>query len=439
MQPKLNKSSMEPRKRSQASPIFASTLLLLNLSLLALALQPNQALSQTAAAAPANRFLGTITAVAPGLLTVKTDAGVERKVTVPDGISLQRIAPGAKDLSNAATIQFSDLAVGDRVRVRVAPDPATDPVTAISIIAIPQADLAQKQQQEREDWQRNGVGGLVKSVDPGTGNIVVTSGAGPTQKTITLHTTPTTVLRRYAPNSVNFDQAKPAPIETIQVGDQLRARGTKNVDGTEIAAVEVVSGGFRNISGVIGSVNPTAMTLTLKDLLTKQSVTVHIDADAQMRKLPENMAKMLASLTKAGGAGGTPNSASPPATGSSPGPGAAAGSQPRNWNSNPSGVSNGAPSSATGGAPGGPGGDWASGRRSGGGDLQQMLSRAPAIHFADLQKGDAIILVSTQGTSDVTAVTLLAGVEALLEAPASTQNMLLSNWNMSSGGAEAAQ
>jgi len=113
---------------------------------------------------------------------VKTDAGLERKVTVPDGIKIQRIAPGEKDLSKAAVIQFADLAVGDRVLVRIAPAPTTDPVTAISIIAIPQADLAQKQQQERDEWQRNGVGGLVKSVDAGTGIVVITSGAGPNQK-----------------------------------------------------------------------------------------------------------------------------------------------------------------------------------------------------------------------------------------------------------------
>lgn len=194
-----------------------------------------------APAAPANRFLGTITAAEAGLITVKTDAGVEHKVTVPDGIKIQRIAPGAKDLNNAATIQFSDLSVGDRVLVRIAPQPATDPVTAISIVAIPQADLAQKQQQEREDWQRNGVGGLVKSVNAGTGVIEITSGAGPTQKTITLNTTPATVLRRYAATSVDYNQAKPAPIETIQVGDQLRARGTKSADGLQVAAAEVVS------------------------------------------------------------------------------------------------------------------------------------------------------------------------------------------------------
>ena len=374
-----------------------------------------------APAAPSNRFLGTITAVGAGLITVKTDAGAEHKVTVPDGIKIQRIAPGAKDLSNAATIQLSDLTVGDRVLVRIAPDPATDPVTAISIVAIPQADLAQKQQQDREEWQRNGVGGLVKSVNPGTGVIEIASGAGTAQKTITLHTTPTTVLRRYAPDSVSFDQAKPAPIETIQVGDQLRARGTKSADGLEVAATEVVSGSFRNISGSISSVNATAMTITLKDLITKHDVTVHVPADAQMRKLPENMAKILASMTKPGDAAAGGNGAQ--------GGGQPAGGARPNY----------AGQAAQGGQPGQTGGESGQGRRSGGGDLQQMLSRAPAIHLSDLQKGDAVMLVSTQGTSEVTAITLLAGVEPLLQAPASTQNMLLSNWNMSSGGAEAAQ
>lgn len=381
-----------------------------------------------AAPAASTRFLGTITAVGSGLITVKTDAGVEHKVTVPDGIKIQRIAPGAKDLSNAATIQFSNLAVGDRVLVRIAPDPATDPVTAISIVAIPQADLAQKQQQEREDWQRNGVGGLVKSINAGTGNIEITSGAGPTQKTITLHTTPATVLKRYAPNSVDFDQAKPAPIETIQVGDQLRARGTKSADGLEVAAAEVVSGSFRNISGVISSVNSTAMTISLKDLITKHDVTVHIGSDAQMRKLPENMAKMLASMTKSGGDANAAGSTGAGATGSGQ---AAAGGQTASGGQAAASRPNYSGQSGQGN------GEAGQGRR--GGDLQQMLSRAPAIHLSDLQKGDAVMLVSTEGTSEVTAITLLSGVEPLLQAPASTQNMLLSNWSMSSGGAEAAQ
>src|ERR1035441_4652327 len=71
-----------------------------------------------------------------------------------------------------------------------------------------------------------------------------------------------------------------------------------------------------------------------------------------------------------------------------------------------------------------------------GGDPMQMLSRAPAIQFADLKKGDAVMLVSTDGATDVTAITLLAGVEPLLEAPAASQ-MLLNNWSMNSGAGAA--
>lgn len=61
-----------------------------------------------------------------------------------------------------------------------------------------------------------------------------------------------------------------------------------------------------------------------------------------------------------------------------------------------------------------------------------MLSRAPAIHFGDLQKGEAVMLVASPGDSEVTAITLIGGVEALLQAPAS-QN-LLANWSMGGGG-----
>jgi len=86
----------------------------------------------------------------------------------------------------------------------------------------------------------------------------------------------------------------------------------------------------------------------------------------------------------------------------------------------------------TGGVQGG--GQWAGAGAAG--DPQQFLSRAPAVQLADLKSGDAIMVVSTDGTNDVTAITLLAGVEPLLQAPAA-QN-LLSNWSMGGGGAEAA-
>ena len=351
-------------------------------------------------------FRGTITAISGNTLTVKIDANGERLVEVPSTAAIKRIAPGQKDLSTAAAIPFSDLAIGDRVLVT--PDPkATGPTAqALRIIAMKQSDLALKQQKDREDWQRRGVGGLVKSVDSAGGVIVLTSGAGATAKTITVHTTKATILKRYAPASVQFDEAKPAPIEAIHAGDQLRARGTRNADGTELTAEEAVSGTFRNISGTIASMDSAASTLTVKDLTTKKQVTIHITAEAQMRRLPEMMARILATRLK-----GTSSEGGAGASG--------AGARPE--------YVSGAPQQRNGG--GGRG-------QAGGGDPEQMLSRLPPIQLADLKKGDAIMLVSTDGATEVTAITLLAGVEALLEAPAASQN-LLNNWSMNSGSGAA--
>jgi hypothetical protein len=412
------------------------------------------------AQAPA-RFLGTVTAINGTTLTLKTDAGQTYQVEVPSAAAIKRIAPGQKDLSTAEAIQFSDLAVGDRALVKLDPDAPPGTSQALQIVAIKQSDVAEKQRKDREDWQRNGVGGLVKTVDAAAGVIVLTSGSGATAKTITVNTTKTTVLKRYATASVSYDAAQPAPIDAIHAGDQVRARGTKNTDGTSIDAAEVVSGTFRNISGTLSAVDTTGSTLVLKDLVTKKQVTIHITADAQMRRLPDRMAAMLAARLKgtSGAAGGgfpgggqsgsgsagsfNASSAGPGSASSgsaSPGSGAPARGGGGQWNG-ANGQGGGAPAGS--GSPGGPGGaqpggggQWSS--ASGGGDPQQMLSRAPAIQIADLKKGDAVMLVSTDGTTDVTAITLLAGVEPLLEAPAAASQSLLNNWSMGSGAGGAA-
>ena len=375
-----------------------------------------------------SRFVGTITAISGDTLTVKTDAGEVHQVQIPATAALKRIAPGQKDLSTADTIQFSDLATGDRVLVKLDPDATGTTQQALQVVAVKQADVAMKQQKDREDWQRNGVGGLVKSVDAASGVITVTSGAGAAAKTVTVNTSKTTMLKRYAAGSVRFDEAQPAPIDAIKAGDQLRARGEKNADGTEIAAAEVVSGSFRNISGTISAIDTGASTFTVKDLISKKSVTVKVAGEAQMRRLPDMMAKMIAARLKGGAAGGAaPASASAETVNAHPQNGAG-GAQQRGGSGQPGNGQAGTPPSGAQGA-------WQG--RSGTGDMQQMLSRAPAIKLTDLQKDEAVMLVSTQGTSEVTVITLLAGVEPLLEAPAASQN-LLSNWSMGSGGAEAA-
>jgi hypothetical protein len=357
------------------------------------------------------RYLGTVTAISGDTLTVKTDQGQVNQVEVPATAQLKRIAPGQTDLSKAENLDFASIATGDRVLVTVDPN-ATGGATgstpqALRIIAIKQSDVAQKQQNEAAQWNQ-GVHGLVKSVDAAAGVIEVNTRVGAQTKEVTVNTTQATVLKRYAPGSVRFDQAQTAPITAIQPGDQLWARGTKNADGTAIAADGIVSGTFLSIAGAILVTDTTGSTLTVKDLATKKPVTIRITADAQLRRLPDTMAAVLAARLK-GGSGGA-GAGSTGAGAGSAGSGASAGGSgaPRGFNQ-------------AGGA-----------SRM---DLETVLERAPVIQLASLQKGDAVMIVATEDSSGVSAVKLLAGVEPLLEAPQAQD--LLSSWSLSSGDSAA--
>jgi hypothetical protein len=385
--------------------------------------------TQQSAPDPATRPVGTIKTISGKTIVLTTNAGAEVTVQVQDDARLVRVEPGEKDLKNATPLQLQDLQAGDRILVRgkFADDGKT--LLAASVIAIKSADIAAKQAHERDEWQRHGAGGLVKSVDTAAGAITISTNAMGVAKDVTVQTSKQTVIRRYAPNSVKFDDAKPAPLDQIKVGDQLRARGTRNADGTQLTADEVVSGTFRNIAGTVSSIDVPAGTITVMDLIAKKTITVKITSDTQLRKLSPVVAQGIAMRLKGGsadapaatgGAAGTTAASAPPKPSDSA---ASAGGQP----------------AGQGGQAGGPGGAARAGGARGNGDLGQMLSRMPAATLADLQKGDAVMIVTTEGTQEggATAITLLAGVEPLLQA--SGASSILTPWTMSGApGGDAA-
>ena len=68
-----------------------------------------------------------------------------------------------------------------------------------------------------------------------------------------------------------------------------------------------------------------------------------------------------------------------------------------------------------------------------------MLSRLPAVSLNDLHKGDAVIILSTEGTAGVvTAITLLSGVEPILQAaPNASGASILTPWSLSAPSGDA--
>jgi len=366
--------------------------------------------------------LGTIKSITADSLTLGTDSGTELKVQLSPDVKVVRVPPGSKDLKEAVPIQLSDLQPGDRVLVRLKPGSDASSFTAGMIVAMKKAEIAVKQQKEREEWQRHGIGGLVGSVDPAQNAITIKtmSAAGP--KDVVIHADPNTILRRYAPGSIDFDAAKVAPLTEIKPGDQLRARGTRSADGAEFTAAEIVSGSFRNIAGIVTGVNAGTSTLTVNDLATKKPVELKVTTDSQMKKLPDMMAQGIAMRLKGMGAGGS-GAAAPGVKTSTGQPGAAA--------TPPAAAVPGTPSASGGnGGPGGPG-------RGGNGDLQQMLGRLPASPLTDFQKGDAVMVVATssEGDGPSTVITLLGGVEPILQATSQGQAAsILSPWSLNQGG-----
>jgi hypothetical protein len=256
------------------------------------------------------------------------------------------------------------------------------------------SDIATRQQQERDDWQKRGMGGLVTAMDVAKGSITISISTMAGSKAATIHVTKETVVRRYAPDSVKFDDAKPGTLDQVKAGDQVRARGTKNADGSELAAEEIVSGTFRNVAGTVISTDVSKQEVSVMDLATKKAVVLKIGVDSQLRELPAMMAQRIAMRLKGGAADDQAGAGATPAA-----------------------------------------------KPGGRGDFQQILSRLPAVTIADLQKGSAVMIVATEGTaaSSPTAITLLTGVEPILTAaPKGGQAaMLLSPWNLGGSGGEA--
>jgi hypothetical protein len=306
-----------------------------------------------------------------------TDKGQTVTVSVAPGARVYQLPVGSTDLKTAKPAELTDVAVGDRAMVTGKAGDTPDALTAIRVILMKSSDIAQMQAQQQADWKTRGAGGLVSTVDPATGTITITSGT----KKLTINTTSKTAFKRFAGDSVKYQDAKPGKITDIQPKDQLQARGEKSADGSSMQAEEVISGSFENLSGQLMTVDAAAGKITLKDLATKKIVTVNVTANSDIRNMPAMMAARFA--TQSGGGGGGRRG------------GGGGGAQA---------------ASAAGGE---------SARRSAGADLSQMIGRFPAITLADLKNGEAVMIVASDpaaGSSTATAVTVLTGVDPILTA-----------------------
>jgi co-chaperonin GroES (HSP10) len=392
--------------------VFALTMFALTLGTSALGQGNDPAITAT-------RVFGKITEInAPaGQMTVKTDAGSVVTVNLSAKTTYERMPVGETDRSKAIKIALTDIAVGDGVYARGYVSEDRKAVPAQQIIVVSQSDIAKKQDKERAEWRQRGLSGIIESVNPQTKEITVTTRAAEGPKPVIVPVTDKVKMRRYAPDSVKFSDAKKSSFEELKVGDQFRAKGDKSPDGARFNPEEIVTGSFRTIGGSVTAVDAATGEIKISDIQSKQPLTVVVRKDSTLKRVPAEFMQMMMQGGPGGPGAGAPGGAAPAAGG----PG---GAQPQGG-ARPAGGPSGAapqggprpaggpPAGAPQGGPGGPGGGAPA--NGGGFDIQRIIDNLPAATLAELKPGEMVLISSTTGAdpSRVTAITLVAGVEPI--------------------------
>jgi hypothetical protein len=293
-------------------------------------------------------------------------------------------------------------------RGRVSEDRKTVPAQKVYVMS--KGDIQKMHEKERADWQRRGVSGIITALNAQTSEVTLQTRGRDGIKPLIIGASESVKFRRYAPDSVKFSEAKPSSFSELKVGDQLRALGEKSADGARFTPEQIVSGSFQTIGGTVTSVSPETSEIKITVLGSKKALTIVVNKDSVLRRIPPQVATMIAMRSQGGGPeGGRP----PGGAGGQSQPGGAAGGP---GSQSPLGSARPAGPAGQPGQGNSPGGEQR--RMGGGGDFQDMLERMPALSLGDIKAGDVIGVSSTTGAdpSRLTAITLVTGVDAILAA-----------------------
>jgi hypothetical protein len=296
-------------------------------------------------------------------LVVRADAGNMVTILFNEKTVCLATMPGESNLDRAQKKSVTEIQMGDRVYARGSLSDDKKSINARQLVMIPKAEIARKQEREREEWVRRGISGVVVSVNPQSKEFTVQTRGPEGDKPITITAGESSHFRRYAPGSVKFADAKASSLGELKVGDQVRALGERSHDSKRLVAEEIVSGAFRTVGGTVAEVNPQKREVKIILLNTKQELIVGIARDTMIRRITGQLATAIAQ-------GGAPNS---PEHGDAKKP---------------------APPI----------------------DLQSLLEKVPPMPPQEIRPGDVVIVSATQGNdpSRVTAIAYLTGLDVLL-------------------------
>lgn len=337
--------------------VAAAYLLLCAISLAAHAQQKSESVVGAIAAIDATARIATI----------KTDAGATINVKLDDNTILLRIPAGEKSLTNATPIKLADITAGDRV---LAHGTKSDQfLLAQRLVVLPATEVARKREHDLEDWKQRGVGGVVRELNPQTGEITLELRSASAGRV--LIDTSKASLRRYVAGSLRFEDAQASKLSDVHVGDQLRALGDRSTDGRTFAAEQIVSGTFRTIGVTVTEINQQTGEIKATTLDQKKQIAIRVNKDSSIRRISPQVATAIAQKAKG----------EPAKPGTTP----------------PAGPQTQKPTVI---------------------DVQQMIDTLPTVALSDIKAGDVLAVTGAveSDESRLVAIKLAAGVDLVLRA-----------------------
>ena len=329
-----------------------------------------------APAKPTEHILGAVESIdaAGQSMVVKMDqTAASAPIDLSGTRTILKVPPGAKDLKTASRITFSDLAVGDRVDVRGMKSSVKDGVIAArSVVVMSGADLKQKHEAEQAEWKAS-TPGTVTSVDPSSSSFVIRTRGEQGIHEVSVHGEPGVQYTRFSVDSP--DVSVRSDLSQLHPGDQVRVIGTASGDGSRVQATKVYSGTFRTITGRVTTVAADGTSLALEQLQPRESITITLNKNSNVRRLPPAMAAALAGRASGAHASSADTTEA----------------NPDRQNARP-----------------------AAGRSHG--DLSRMLDRLPPDSISDIKLGDMLLVTGSPVNGTLVATTIVAGVEPILQA-----------------------
>ena len=248
---------------------------------------------------------GEVTSVAAGKIVLQTKDGAI-DVALTDKTQYKRIPPENPILPAAVASSFEEIEVGDKLLVTGAVSEDKKSVPAKAVYLLSKSDIAQRNTKNQEKWRTRGISGQVKSINPQTKEITVAVRGVASSTDVTVTPKDNAKMLRYAPDSVNYNEAKASSFADIKSGDMIRAYGDKSADGSTVKAEEVVTGAFQTIAGTITAVNPEKNEITINNIQTKKDVTIVVGKNTVAKQFPAEMAQRMAMMQMMRASGAQP-------------------------------------------------------------------------------------------------------------------------------------